>query len=76
MMPGLAAAPARTTALHGVRESERCLLCKAPKAEPAWPAMAWPPRGAKQHHAETLVGCVAFTERGTRKDEGLGFCVV
>jgi hypothetical protein len=61
MTPGLAAAPTRTAALHGVRESERCLLCKAPKAEPAWPAMAWRLREAKHRHAETLLGCVTFT---------------
>jgi hypothetical protein len=35
--------------------------------------MAWPLRGAKHHHAETLLGCVAFTKRGTRQMKSLGF---
>jgi hypothetical protein len=35
--------------------------------------VASPLRGAKHRHAETLLGCVAFTKRGARQDEELGF---
>jgi hypothetical protein len=35
--------------------------------------MAWPPRGAKHHHAETSLGCVAFTERGATQMRSLDF---
>jgi hypothetical protein len=30
-------------------------------------AMAWPVGGAKHRHAETLLGCMAFTERGAKQ---------
>jgi sugar lactone lactonase YvrE len=35
--------------------------------------MARPLRGAKHRHAETLLGCVAFTERGAMQMRSLGF---
>jgi hypothetical protein len=35
--------------------------------------MAWPLRGGKHRHAETLPGCVAFTERGAKQMRSLDF---
>jgi hypothetical protein len=49
------------------------LQCKALKAKAAWLAVAWPLRGAKHRHAETLPGTVAFTGRGARQMKSLGF---
>jgi hypothetical protein len=43
------------------------------KAEGAWLAVAWPIRGAKYHRAETLLGCVTFTERGATQMRSLDF---
>gem|GEM_PF-4798099 len=34
--------------------------------------MAWPLRGAKHHHAKTLLGCVTFTERVSKNPWSLG----
>jgi hypothetical protein len=60
-----------STPLRGFGKSGPCLLCKAPEAEAVWLATAWPPHGAKQHHAETLLGIVAFTERGASRLKSL-----
>ena len=46
---------------------------KALKAERAWLAVAWRLRGAKHRYAETLLGCVAFTEQGATQIRSLDF---
>src|SRR5580704_13642474 len=42
-------------------------------SETAWLVIAQPLRGARHHHAETLLGCVAFTERGASHMKSLDF---
>jgi len=35
---------------------------------------AWLPRGSQPGQAETMLGCVAFTEQGAKQMKSLGFC--